>query len=259
MSEIKHKYGSQVHLLDDQYLSSLLSRLCSPGVFQPEVNSLVEMIYTGLVRSVINNSFPQSEVQIPTRMTELHPDQLYMGTVVNQMQRTVVVNLARAGIVPSHVCYHTLNFVLNPHQVRQDHIMAARLTDPSGQVSGTSFGASKIGGDIKDSLVLIPDPMGATGGTIEEAIEYYEKHVQGSPKKYIALHLIVTPEYLRKVTNRWENFEVYAVRIDRGFSSQKAMKAIPGTYWDEEKGLDDHQYIVPGGGGLGEILNNSFV
>jgi uracil phosphoribosyltransferase len=34
---------------------------------------------------------------------------------------------------------------------------------------------------------------------------------------------------------------------------------IPGTFWDEERGLNEKQYIVPGGGGFGEIMNNSFV
>ena len=32
-----------------------------------------------------------------------------------------------------------------------------------------------------------------------------------------------------------------------------------GTFWDKEKGLNEYQYIVPGAGGLGEILNNAFV
>jgi uracil phosphoribosyltransferase len=29
--------------------------------------------------------------------------------------------------------------------------------------------------------------------------------------------------------------------------------------WDEERGLDDHHYIVPGAGGVGEVLNNAWV
>ena len=33
----------------------------------------------------------------------------------------------------------------------------------------------------------------------------------------------------------------------------------PGERWDEESGLSDVQYILPGGGGFGEIMNNSFV
>ena len=29
--------------------------------------------------------------------------------------------------------------------------------------------------------------------------------------------------------------------------------------WDRERGLDDRQYIVPGGGGFGELMNNAYV
>jgi hypothetical protein len=33
----------------------------------------------------------------------------------------------------------------------------------------------------------------------------------------------------------------------------------PGKFWEKEVGLNENQYIVPGGGGLGEVMNNSFV
>jgi len=36
------------------------------------------------------------------------------------------------------------------------------------------------------------------------------------------------------------------------------LATIPGERWDEEKGLNERHYIVPGAGGLGEIINNSF-
>ena len=50
--------------------------------------------------------------------------------------------------------------------------------------------------------------------------------------------------------------------VERGASIVRVhdvLQTVPGTYWDRERGLTDHQYIVPGGGGLGEVLNNSFV
>ena len=52
---------------------------------------------------------------------------------------------------------------------------------------------------------------------------------------------------------------VYALRLDRGLSPPEVLQTMPGERWDEERGLTDHHYIVPGGGGLGEIMNNSFV
>ena len=52
---------------------------------------------------------------------------------------------------------------------------------------------------------------------------------------------------------------IHAIRLDRGFSSSEALASPPGTLADQERGLDDHQYIVPGAGGLGEVLNNAWV
>jgi len=37
------------------------------------------------------------------------------------------------------------------------------------------------------------------------------------------------------------------------------LATVPGERWDEENGLNDLQYIVPGGGGFGEIMNNAYV
>jgi uracil phosphoribosyltransferase len=52
---------------------------------------------------------------------------------------------------------------------------------------------------------------------------------------------------------------VYAARVDRGLSAPDVLDTVPGTRWEEERGLDDRQYIVPGGGGLGELMNNAWV
>jgi uracil phosphoribosyltransferase len=115
----------------------------------------------------------------------------------------------------------------------------------------------KIGGDIDNAIVLFPDPMGATGSTIAEAIDMYK--TRGKARKFVALHCIVTPEYLKKVQAKHPDLIIYAVRLDRGLSDIKILDTIPGTHWDQERGLNDKHYIVPGGGGFGEILNNAYV
>jgi hypothetical protein len=53
--------------------------------------------------------------------------------------------------------------------------------------------------------------------------------------------------------------EIFAVRLDRGLSAPDVLRAVPGERWDEENGLDAHDYIVPGGGGFGELMNNAYV
>ena len=69
----------------------------------------------------------------------------------------------------------------------------------------------------------------------------------------------MTPEYLKNVHEHHPDLIVYAVRVDRGLSPEEVLHSVPGTHWDEERGLNDKHYIVPGGGGFGEIMNNSFV
>jgi len=70
---------------------------------------------------------------------------------------------------------------------------------------------------------------------------------------------MITPEYIRNVLQAHPDVAVYALRLDRGLSSERALASKPGQYWDEERGLNDRQYIVPGAGGVGELLNNSWV
>ena len=89
--------------------------------------------------------------------------------------------------------------------------------------------------------------------------EIYKHQVQGTPRKFIALNLIVTPEYLRRLKENHPDVVTYAIRLDRGLSPTDVLNTIPGERWDEECGLNEHQCIVPGAGGIGEILTNAFV
>lgn len=260
LSEIEHSYPKNVHILSNPFLLSHLAQLCDMETYQPIINQLVDAIYSNLVNIIINNEFSRKSTTITTRMAGMHPvEGMFSGELIDKDQAAVSVNLARAGTFPSHICYNALNYVLNAQNVRQDHISINRATDNADKVVGCNVSGHKIGGSVKDAIVLFPDPMGATGGTIVSAVDIYKKEIQGPAKKYIAVHLIVTPEYLRKVTKAHPDLIIYAARLDRGLSSPEIFDTIPGTHWDREKGLNDKQYIVPGGGGFGEILNNSFV
>jgi uracil phosphoribosyltransferase len=64
---------------------------------------------------------------------------------------------------------------------------------------------------------------------------------------------------VRRVTSSHPGLRVYGGRLDRGLSSERALASTPGTFPDEERGLTDVQYIVPGAGGMGELLTNSWV
>jgi uracil phosphoribosyltransferase len=257
--DIAHHYGERVHLLDDPLAWTLLARAGSPETGQPDVGRLVRMLYEGLARAVIAAEFPRARVDVPTRMVTAHPEGIYRGLALARTTKAVTVGIARAGTMPSQVVFDLMNEVLDPALVRQDHLFMSRQLNARGEVIGATWHDAKIGRDVGDRVVLFPDPMGATGSSMVSALSYYKTELEGTPAKCIAMHLIVTPEYLRRVHAAHPDALIYALRVDRGLSTPRALRAAPGTYWDEERGLNDLHYIVPGAGGVGEILNNAFV
>ncbi len=258
-SEIQHLYGPNVHVLANPFLLGHLATLCSRETTQPAVNRLVRLLYEDLVRTVVAAEFPRRRVSVPTRMIASSPQAIFEGEVIARDVRAVTVNIARAGAVPSQVAYDLLNETLDPALVRQDHIIMSRMLGSNEEVVGAGIGGMKIGGDVDGAFLLFPDPMGATGSSLATAIDTYKKKIPGTPRRIVNLHLIVTPEYLKTMTTAHPDVLVYALRLDRGLSSAEVLDTVPGTRWDEERGLDDHQYIVPGGGGFGEIMNNAYV
>lgn len=258
-SEIKHLYSENIHIFNDPYLLTLLAKISSPQINQPLFTSYVEKAYQGLFNNISNMSFSRKIQSIKTRMNSIHPEGVYNGELFDQNESFVVVDLARAGIIPSQLIYNELNYLYDPNKIRQDHFYVARKTNEKNEVIGIDISGSKVGGDIDDKIVIFPDPMGATGGSISKSIDHYKKNVEGTPKKIITAHLIITPEYIQRIQNDHPEVEVYAIRLDRGLSSKKALNDIPGKYISEEKGLNNHHYIVPGAGGVGELLNNSYV
>ena len=257
--ELPHRYGERVHLLADPVLLTLLARLCRPETLQPDVTYLIRDMYETLVRVVIANELPQRETEIRTRMFASTSAGVWAGSLLDPNTRVVTVNIARAGMQPSQVAFETLTRLLNPDVVRQDHIYMSRVTDSDETVVGVDVSGDKIGGDVAGATVLFPDPMGATGGSMTRAAAIYRSLEGGPAAKMVALHLVVTPEYLKRVLAEFPEMVVYAVRLDRGLSPPDVLSTGLGERWDEEKGLNDRQYIVPGAGGLGEILNNSYV
>lgn len=259
ISEIEHVYGENIHILKDPYLLTILQRISSPETLQPMLTTYLKKAYFGLFSHLASHSFQKQHISSPTRMIHFHPEGTYNGDIIDKNLKVVCVDLARAGMIPSQLFYEELNYIINPANVRQDHFYAARMVNEKNEVIGVDISGSKIGGDIDKAYVLLPDPMGATGGTICEAISYYKENVKGKALKFITAHLIITPEYIHKMRTAHPDVEIYTIRLDRGLSSTKALQSIPGTYTEEEKGLNDNQYIVPGAGGVGELLNNSFI
>src|SRR6267378_403053 len=175
--EMPHRYGPSVHVVAEPVALTQLARLCAKGTNQPEINRLVGELYRDLLRVVVNAEFPRRAAATPTRMIDHTPNGVFHGEMIDPEVRVVTVNIARAGTLPSQITYDFFNTLFDPRLVRQDHFVMARVLD--------------------DASKLFPDPMGATGGSICTALDAYKSQVVGTPRKVIAAHLIVTPEYVK--------------------------------------------------------------
>ena len=259
MAFIDHNYPEQFKIIDDPYITHLTAHLSTNDCVQPEFNRFVKKVFQQIFIHIMNNEWPKEKVELKTRMTDLHPEVRLQSNQFLKTQKGVLVDVARAGMLPSQIFFDELTELVNLEGLRIDHIFASRATNEKGEVTGTDISGSKIGGDVDDSILIIPDPMGATGSSLCEVIDHYKKNVPGKISKIIAAHMIITPEYIKKLNETHPEVIVYSARLDRGFSSEKALTQPPGSLWAEECGLNDSQYIVPGAGGVGELINNSFV
>ncbi|MAW77204.1 MAG: uracil phosphoribosyltransferase [Planctomycetes bacterium] len=255
---IDHQYGEGVRILAEPYTQSILTEMCHPETGQPRFNDLLEIVYRHLLQRVVADELPKTLVESDTNMKQYTPAGVFRGQVIDRTSRAVIVNVARAGTVPSHICQQVLHQVLDPAGIRQDHVIMERTVDDSGAVTGAALHGSKIGGDIAGSHLFFADPMGATGSSLIRVIQHYREQVEGTPKVIISAHLIVTPEFIRALQAAVPDIRIWALRLDRGSSPADVLKMKPGQDL-RESGLNEVDYIVPGAGGVGEIINNSWV
>jgi len=88
--------------------------------------------------------------------------------------------------------------------------------------------------ECKDKIVVLLDPMVATGGSLADAIEFVKKH---EPKKIISLNIIAAPEGLEVIEKSHSDIDLFIAQID-------------------EK-LNDDKFIIPGLGDAGDRAYNT--
>lgn len=257
-TSVSHAYGPRVEIVSDAWTSSALSKLSSPEVSHTELVALVKAV-TARLASVAFSYLPSAPAATVTRMAEKHGTEVgtWRGTALDPSSSIVVVDVIRGGMIPSQVVFELLTLVLPIDTLRLDHLNMERVAGPAGGVERVDLSGSKVGGSIQDATLILPDPMGATGSTMVRALQHLmEKY--GRPAKILMLPLIATPEFLRTVLDFDESVHVVAGRVDRGMSPADVLQTPLGSRWAEESGLDQDAYIVPGAGGVGELLNNSY-
>src|SRR5258705_5059111 len=162
--QMEHRYGPSVQILADPLALTQLARLCAKGTSQPEINTLVSVLYRDLLRVIVNAEFPRRPTATATRMIDSTPQGVFQGETIDPELRAVTVNIARAGTLPSQITYDFLNTLLDPRVVRQDHFVMARVLDEASHVTGAQIFGSKIGGGVDDAILPFPHPNGAAGG-----------------------------------------------------------------------------------------------
>lgn len=222
-------------LLDTPYNLSLLAELSKPTTCQPAISALIESLYANLFGPVVDAELATEEVAIKTRLYPRTKEAVYRGPVIKKKQKVVVVDIMRGGIQPSQLFYLRLCQLLDPAFVRQDHIMSQRVENKTG-VKASHIVCSKIGGSIQDAIVIIPDPMGATGHSIENIANHYLENF-GQPKKFVIVNLLITPTYLSRLKKIEADVRIYSARKDLKMTRDS--------------------YIIPGIGGVGEMINNT--
>ncbi len=89
----------------------------------------------------------------------------------------------------------------------------------------------KMPGDIEERLVIIVDPMLATGGSSADAITMVKKR---GAKQVLLMCLVAAPEGVERVQKAHPDVDIYCAALDER--------------------LNDHAYIVPGLGDAGDRI-----
>ncbi len=133
----------------------------------------------------------------------------------------VVVPVLRAGLGMLDAV-----LALVPH-ARVGHIGLQR--DEMTAVASRYY--SKFPRNLSSSVVLMIDPMLATGGSAVAALQLLEE--AGASQVRIAC-IVAAPEGVKSVEQRYPHIDIYTPVVDRG--------------------LNEHKYIVPGLGDFGDRL-----
>ena len=77
--------------------------------------------------------------------------------------------------------------------------------------------------DCKGKTILLVDPMLATGGSMNDAIELIKSR---DPKRIITLNIIGSPEGIELIQSTHKDVDIYITQIDEGLSDDKFI--MPG-------------------------------
>src|SRR5438552_18177964 len=103
--QLEHRYGPNVHILADPLALTQLAKLCAKGTYQPEINTLVGVLYRDMLRAIVNAEFPRRATATPTRMIDSTPQGVFLGETINPRESSVIDTIVQAGTMIKQITY----------------------------------------------------------------------------------------------------------------------------------------------------------
>ena len=204
---------SQVHVIDHPMVKHKLSLMRDVNTSSKDFRELLEEI-SMLMAYEITRDLPLTEIEVETPLQK-------MKAPVIDGKKIVIVPVLRAGL-------GMVDGILKLVPVaRVGHIGLYR--DPKTFKPVEYY--CKLPRDIAQRQLIVTDPMLATGGSANAAIQFIKDR---GGKNIRLMNLIAAPEGIRAVQEAHPDVDIYVANVD-------------------EK-LNDHMYILPGLGDAGDRI-----
>lgn len=217
--------NESIHIIDKPYVQELLTILRDKNTCHSSFRRIVEEL--GYLLGVeLSQSLSTEEIIVETPLGVKAE-----GIKIKDADNIVVIAILRASLP-------FIWGILRAYpKARLGVIVARRIeerakTMPDGLVFDIEISYEKIPRITEDTVVIIADPMVATGSTIRVIISKIKKY---EPKKIIVVSIIATEYAIKRILEVYNKVEFYTLSID--------------------KELDNRGYIVPG---LGDAGDRSF-
>lgn len=218
--------------LSNPYLNKILLKLRSEKTQPPEFRILMEKLGE-LCAYEISKDLPVEEQAVETPLKEIHGDLGIAKASILKRDSVGLISMLRAAIP----------FIQGFVKVFED-APTAIISAKRGKQNGTEFeiisNYSSGLNFLHSKYIIIPDPMLASGSTVNFAINLISKDL--NPKGIIICSAIAASFGIEKINKAFPNVKIYTGEVDNKLN----------------KGLNDHGYIVPGLGDAGDRAFGTF-
>jgi uracil phosphoribosyltransferase len=194
------------HPLVHHYLTRLRDRRTQPDEFRETSDKIITLLLYEATRDL-----PTQASTIDTPLERFH------GRLVTE--KVVAVPILRAGLGLTGPVLDLLP------QVTVGYIGLER--DEQTAVASRYY--VKLPPDIAGKVVMVLDPMLATGGTAIKAVELLKEH---GPASVRLVCVVAAPEGVRALQDAHPEVEIYCAALDRELNAQKYILPGLGDYGD---------------------------